>query len=49
MVAFSHVERDERDWTVFYLSLIKSGKIVEHWDFQEQIGPKETLNNSGKF
>ncbi len=49
MIAFSHVKQNERDWAVFYLSRIKSGKIVEHWDVQEQIGPKETWNNSGKF
>ena len=27
----------------------EKGRIVEHWDVQEKIGPKETWNNSGKF
>jgi len=26
-----------------------AGHIIEHWDVQEKIGPKETWNNSGKF
>ena len=49
VVAFSHVKHDEDDLVVFDLFRLKRGKIVEHWDVQEQIGPKETWNNSGKF
>ncbi|WP_217356187.1 nuclear transport factor 2 family protein [Ruegeria arenilitoris] len=49
VVAFSHVKQDENDWAVFDLFRLKGGKIVEHWDVQERIGPKETWNNSGKF
>ena len=37
------------DWAFFDLFRLKDGKIVEHWDVQEKIGPKETWNNSGKF
>ncbi len=28
---------------------LEDGKIVEHWDTAEMVGPKETWNNSGKF
>ncbi|MBO9411755.1 MULTISPECIES: hypothetical protein [unclassified Ruegeria] len=49
MVALSHVKQDEGDWAVFDLFRLKGGKIVEHWDVQEQIGPTETWNNSGNF
>ncbi len=49
VVAYSHVKQDENDWAVFDLFRLKGGKIVEHWDVREQIGPKETCNNSGKF
>lgn len=49
MVAFSRLKQDEDDWTVFDLFRLKGGKIVEDRDVQEQIGPKETWNNSGKL
>ena len=49
MVIYSHVKQGEEDWAFFDLFRLKGGKIVEHWDVQEKIGPKETWNNSGKF
>ena len=45
----SHVKMDEKDWCVIDIFRVKEGKIVEHWDVMEVIGPKETWNNSGKF
>ena len=47
--ALSHAKLNEEDWCYIDIFRIKSGKIVEHWDVQEKIGPKETWNNSGKF
>ncbi|MGR5236233.1 nuclear transport factor 2 family protein [Vibrio alfacsensis] len=49
VVAFSHVIKNGDDWCVFDLFRIKDGKIVEHWDIQEKILPKEQWGNSGKF
>lgn len=46
---YSHVERGGGDWAFLDLFRLRGGKIVEHWDVQEKIGPKETWNNSGKF
>ncbi len=45
----SHVKLNEEDWCFIDIFRIKNGKIVEHWDVQEVIGPEETWNNSGKF
>lgn len=49
VVAFSHVTLNEDDWCVFDLFRVKDGKIVEHWDVQEKILPKDQWGNSGKF
>ncbi|MGR3659782.1 MAG: nuclear transport factor 2 family protein [Paracoccaceae bacterium] len=49
VVVYSHVKQGDDDWAFFDLFRLKDGKIVEHWDVQEKIGPKETWNNSGKF
>lgn len=49
VVTFSQVKMDGYDWAFFDIFRLKDGKIVEHWDVQEQIGPKETWKNSGKF
>mgnify|MGYP000474675140 FL=1 len=49
VVIFSEVKQGGDDWAFFDLFRLKDGKIVEHWDVQEKIGPKETWNNSGKF
>jgi predicted SnoaL-like aldol condensation-catalyzing enzyme len=49
VVIYSHVRLGGDDHAVFDIFRLKDGKIVEHWDVQEKIGPKETWNNSGKF
>lgn len=49
VVVFSEVKMGDDDWAVIDLFRLADGKIVEHWDVQEKIGPKETWNNSGKF
>lgn len=49
VVIYSHVKMSGDDYAFFDLFRLKDGKIVEHWDVQEKIGPKETWNNSGKF
>ena len=49
VVIYSEVKQGDDDWAFFDLFRLKDGKIVEHWDVQEKIGPKETWNNSGKF
>lgn len=48
-VALSHVKINDDDWCYFDIFRVKDGKIVEHWDVQEQIAPKEKWKNSGKF
>ena len=47
--ALSHVKMNEEDWCFMDIFRMKAGKIVEHWDVLEKIGPEETWNNSGKF
>ena len=49
VVIYSHVKQGGDDWAFFDLFTLKGGKIVEHWDVQEKIGPKETWNNSVKY
>ena len=49
VVTFSEVKLDSQDWAVFDIFRLENGKIAEHWDVHEIIGPKETWNNSGKF
>ncbi len=49
VVALSHVLHSGEQWCVFDLFRIKEGKIVEHWDVQEKILPKQQWGNSGKF
>jgi len=49
VVIYSQVKMGNDDWAVIDLFRLKGGKIVEHWDVQEKIGPKEKWNNSGKF
>ncbi|MEO0567934.1 MAG: nuclear transport factor 2 family protein [Pseudomonadota bacterium] len=38
-----------KDIAVFDLYRVANGKIVEHWMNEEEIGPRETWGNSGKF
>ena len=38
-----------RDIAVFDLYRIRDGKIAEHWMNEEEIGPRDTWGNSGKF
>ncbi|MEO1655545.1 MAG: nuclear transport factor 2 family protein [Bacteroidota bacterium] len=47
--SLSHVKMNEEDWCIVDIFRVKDGKIVEHWDVMEKIGPEETWNNSGKF
>ena len=49
VVAYSHTQVSGDDWAFFDIFRLKDGKIVEHWDVQEKIGPEDTWNNSGKF
>lgn len=49
VVIYSEVKMGGDDWAFIDLFRLKGGKIVEHWDVQEKIGPKDTWNNSGKF
>lgn len=45
----SHTTQNDEDWCFIDIFRMKDGKIVEHWDVQEKILPKEQWNNSGKF
>lgn len=38
-----------KDIAVFDVYRVANGKIVEHWMNEEEIGPRETWGNSGKF
>ncbi len=38
-----------KDIAVFDLYRVADGKIAEHWMNEEEIGPRETWGNSGKF
>ncbi len=49
VVLYSHVRISGDDHAVFDIFRLQDGKIVEHWDVQEKIGPRDTWNNSGKF
>ena len=49
VVTYSHIRKSGDDWAFFDIFRLKDGKIVEHWDVQEKILPKEQWNNSGKF
>ncbi|MEM9072950.1 MAG: nuclear transport factor 2 family protein [Myxococcota bacterium] len=45
----SHAVVNGDDWCIIDIFRMKDGKIVEHWDVQEKILPKDQWNNSGKF
>lgn len=38
-----------KDIAAFDLYRVSAGKIVEHWANEEEIGPRDTWGNSGKF
>ena len=38
-----------KDIAVFHLYRVAHGLIVEHWMNEEEIGPRDTWGNSGKF
>lgn len=49
VVLYSDVLIGEEEHAVFDIFRLRGGMIVEHWDAQEKISPKEQWNNSGKF
>ena len=49
VAALSHVRIGAADHAVVDLFRIEDGLIVEHWDVVEEIQPRETWANSGKF
>ena len=49
VVTFCEAVRAGATWAVFDLYRLKDGKIVDHWDVQEKVGPPDTWNNAGKF
>lgn len=49
VAALSHTKVSGEDHAFIDLFRIKEGKIVEHWDIQEKILPKDQWGNSGKF
>lgn len=49
VVTYSRVRRADADHAVFDLYRLSEGVIVEHWDASEEISPRESWNNSGKF
>lgn len=49
VVTYSKRHSNGKDIAVFNVYRFANGKIVEHWMNQEEIGPRETWGNSGKF
>jgi len=49
VAALSKMRLGEKDMAVIDLFRVADGRIVEHWDVIEEIQPKETWVNSGKF
>ena len=49
VVIYSHTRMAGEDYAFFDIFRLSDSKIVEHWDVQEKIAPKETWNYSGKF
>ena len=49
VVTYSKRHRTGIDIAVFDVYRIKNGKIAEHWQNHEEIGPRESWGNSGKF
>ena len=49
VVIYSHTQINGEDFAIFDIFRLKEEKIVEHWDVQEKIAPKDQWNNNGKF
>ncbi len=49
VVSYGKVHAGGKDLAVFDLYRLSAGKIVERWDVREEIPPRETWVNSGKF
>lgn len=49
VASLSHVDLGGQEFAVVDLFRVAAGRIVEHWDVMEQIQPRETWVNSGKF
>jgi len=49
VATLSHTKVNDYDYCFIDIFRIKDGLIVEHWDVQEKILPKEQWGNSGKF
>jgi predicted SnoaL-like aldol condensation-catalyzing enzyme len=49
VATLSHTKVAEEDCCFIDIFRLKDGLIVEHWDVQEKILPKEEWGNSGKF
>lgn len=49
VAALSHVDLGGTDMAVVDLFRVEGGLIVEHWDVMEEITPRDTWVNSGKF
>ncbi|MEL6566384.1 MAG: nuclear transport factor 2 family protein [Pseudomonadota bacterium] len=49
VMTYGKRHRGGTDVAVFDLYRVSGGKIVEHWMNEEEIGPRETWGNSGKF
>lgn len=49
VVTYGKRHANGADIAVFDVYRVSGGKIAEHWACAEQIGPRETWGNSGKF
>lgn len=49
VVTYGKRHVDGKDIAIFDLYRIADGRIIEHWDNAEEVGPRETWGNSGKF
>ena len=49
VAALSKMKLGSTDMAVIDLFRVDNGRIVEHWDVMEEIQPRETWVNSGKF
>lgn len=49
VASLSHTKINDEDHCFIDVFRIKDGLIVEHWDIQEKILPKDQWGNSGKF